>query len=53
MTELDDETLEAVATFRSGEDRSESQMIAILVREAVAARRSPSRLPQPSPGNGE
>ena len=37
MTELDAETLAEVTRRRGIEDRSESQMIAILVRKGLAA----------------
>jgi hypothetical protein len=43
MTELDAETLETVTRLRNDDSRSESQMIAILVREALAAREAKAK----------
>ena len=42
MTQLDPDTVRMVTEMREQEDRSESQMIAILVREGLSARRSPA-----------
>ena len=38
MTQLDADTVRKITKLREVEKRSESQMIAILVREALAAR---------------
>ncbi len=38
MTSLDDDALKAVTALRAEENRTESQMIAILVKEAIAVR---------------
>ncbi len=48
MTELDPETLAEVTRRRGEQDRSESQMIAILVRAGLVA----TRQPQGNPGGG-
>ena len=57
MTNLDDDALEGIKEFRAIENRTESQMIAILVKEGLAIRRnsteyrdrtSAPRLPQRS-----
>lgn len=40
MTKLDDDALEGVKEFMEIEERSESQMIAILVKEGLAVRRN-------------
>lgn len=50
MTELDPETLAEVTKRRSDQDRSESQMIAILVRAGLAATKQPHGNPG---GNSE
>lgn len=39
MTQLDADTVRMITKLRTEENRSESQMIAILVREALATRR--------------
>lgn len=40
MTQLDDDALKGVSDERGKEQRTESQMIAILVKEALAVRRA-------------
>jgi hypothetical protein len=40
MTTLDDDALAEVQRFQDAETRNESQMIAVLVKEAIAVRRS-------------
>lgn len=42
MTQLDEETHKALTELRGKENRSESQMLAILVREALARREKAS-----------
>lgn len=38
MTVLDDETAEQIEALKKREQRTESQMIAVLVKEAISAR---------------
>jgi hypothetical protein len=44
MTQLDPDTVRMLTELRTKEDRSESQMIAILVREAMATRREKAKV---------
>lgn len=52
---IPDETWEELEQIAKGEMRTKSQMAAILLAEAIAARRDPpsDRTPPPTPDNGE